>query len=251
MSFLQCPDLLPLCWGPLCFLASDLSTPVLHASRVCASEPLQMVFPVPHVPFHPLSASKCLLTLLTPESPPTQRHLPNPLNSTVSSHGRGGGRSQSLLVPISLLFSVSPWRCTVGSISSVPQMETPGLGKVVALAPRPCEEQQGSVCHRSLLPVPRACLSASPTAWAHWVLTGPSQRGTPGGRSFPGPWHMAGGPRGGHWLGKAGHSSHLLPLLPNAPTSESWQPTSRPSPLQLGLPSSVVQTPPPWVWSTM
>ena len=39
----------------------------------------------------------------------------------------------------------------------MPQTEPPGLGKVVALAPRPCEEDQGSVCHRSCpqsIPVP-------------------------------------------------------------------------------------------------
>lgn len=137
-----------------------------------------------------------------------------------------------------------------GALAPCPRWRHPGSGRWWPWPQDPVRSNRG-VCHRSLLPVPRACLSASPTAWAHWVLTGPSQRGTSGGRSFPGPWHMAGGPRGGHWLGKAGHSSHLLPLLPNAPTSESWQPTPRPSPLQLGLPSSVVQTPPPWVWSTM
>ena len=77
------------------------------------------------------------------------------------------------------------------------------------------------------------------------MLIGPSQGGASGGRSFPGPWHMPGGPCGGHWLGKAGHTPRLLPLLPTPPTSESWQPTPRPSRLQLGLPSSVVQTHPP------
>ena len=200
MSFLQCPDLLPPCWGPP-FLASDLSTPVLQASCVCASEPLRMVFPVPHVPFHPLSASKCLLTLLTLELPPTQRHLPDP--GTAESVATGGaveevkapGARRSVSFPSCLL---SHSEVHGGSVSSVPQMETPGLGKVVALAPRPCKEERGSVCHRSLLPVPRACLSTSPTARACWVLTGPSQRGTSGGRSFPGPWHVPGGPRGGH-----------------------------------------------------
>ena len=119
LSFLQCPDLLPPYPGPP-FLASDLSTPILQASRVSASEPLQMVFPVLHVPFHPLSASKFLLTLSTLELPPTQRRLPDPSNNTISSHRRAveevrvsGSRAQCL---ISLLFSVSPprrmvWEC--------------------------------------------------------------------------------------------------------------------------------------------
>ena len=55
-------DLLPPHLEPL-FLASHLSTPALQASLVCASEPLQMAFPLLDIPFHSLSASKFLLTL--------------------------------------------------------------------------------------------------------------------------------------------------------------------------------------------
>lgn len=76
-----------------------------------------MVFPVLHMPFHPLSASKFLLTLSTLELPPTQRRLPDPSNSTISSHRRAveevrvsWSRAQCL---VSLLFSVSFPRCMV------------------------------------------------------------------------------------------------------------------------------------------
>lgn len=64
-----------------------------------------------------------------------------------------------------------------------------------------------------------------------------------------GPFRVPGtclvGPVGRTLAGKGGAQLLHASSPPHPPTSESWQPTPRPSCLQLGLPSSVVRTHPP------
>ena len=64
-----------------------------------------------------------------------------------------------------------------------------------------------------------------------------------------GPFRVPGtclvGPVGDTGWERQGTAPTCFLSSPPPPTSESWQPTPRPSRLQLGLPSSVVQTHPP------
>lgn len=125
-------------------------------------------------------------------------------------------------------------------------MKQPGLWKVVALARGPARKSRGPHCGlsatgaRSLSPQPACLPHAQP---------GLLSRGCVLWQSLPGPWHMPGWPSGGHWLGKAGHGPHTLPL-PSPPPPKAGSPLPGPVGSSRGFPPPQFKSI-PRVWSAV
>lgn len=150
-------------------------------------------------------------------------------------------RSVSFLSP----FSVSPPRgAWCGSGKLVPQMEPRASGKaVIALAPRPCEEEQGCVCHRacSLSPEPPCLLHPQPRRAE--VLTSPSRV-----HLVAGPFRVLAHACLGLW-GRLGRQARLQVLLFSPPCHFYAGSLTQLAPA--GAPLLGSSDPPPRVWSTM